>query len=263
VIHTARPEGAADRIVSLVPSLSEALFVLGLGDRVVGVTQWCVHPAAAVARLPKLGGTKDPDLAAILALEPDLVIANKEENRRQDAIALAEAGVPVWVTDPRTVRDGADLLGEIAGLGASAEHVRRFVTPVGAAIDAAEASRPAEPVPVFCPIWKRPWMSVGVDTYAHDLLELCGAANVFAYRTDRRYPRVRDEDIVAAAPELVILPDEPCAFTEKDVQELRKMPLPAAQSGRIHMIDGTWVSWYGPRIVRAIETLRNLIVAGG
>jgi ABC-type Fe3+-hydroxamate transport system substrate-binding protein len=246
------------RIVSLVPSLTEALFALGLGERVVGVTEWCVHPAAEVARLPKVGGTKTPDLAAIRALAPDLVIANREENRRRDVERLQAAGLAVWVSYPRTVREGAELLGELAGLGASEERRREVVDPTLEAVARAEA-RPPGPVPrVFCPIWRNPWMSVGRDTYAHDLIRLCGGENVFADRGDRRYPRVAEEEIRAAAPEVVLLPDEPYRFEERDARELRGWEIPAARDGRIHLIDGTLVSWYGPRIRGAIETLRRL-----
>ncbi len=251
------------RIVCLVPSLTEAIFALGLGEHVVGVTEWCVHPAEAVSRLPRVGGTKTPDLAAVLALRPDLVIANREENRRRDVARLREAGVPVWVTYPRTVAEGAALLEALASvLGAAPEAHARVVAPVRRAVEEARARPPAPRVRVFCPIWGDPWMAVGDDTYAHDLIELCGGENVFAGAGGRRYPIVSAEDIVAAAPELVLLPDEPYAFGPRDVRELRALPLPAARAGRIHLIDGTWVSWYGPRIRRALETLRVLFTGG-
>ena len=246
------------RIVSLVPSLTEALFDLGLGARVVGVTDWCVHPAAGVAGLPKVGGTKDTDVAAVLALRPDLVIANHEENTRRTVERLERAGVPVWVTYPRTVREGAALLRELAALGASEEALRTVVEPVEEAVVEAERTRPAVPARVFCPVWRDPWMSVGADTYAQDLLTLSGGANVFAERRERRYPRVTLDDVAAAAPEVVLLPDEPYAFGPRDVAELRRLPIPAAPD-RIHCIDGTWVSWYGARIRPALATLRRLL----
>ncbi len=263
MILDAPPTSPPRRIVSLVPSLTEALIVLGLGDRLVGITDWCVHPAREVQKIPKIGGTKDPNLEAVLALKPDLVIANHEENTERAVNHLSEAGVPVWVSYPRTVREGAELLSELAALGASAERIREVVNPVLTAVERAEAARPTDTVRTFCPIWKGPWMSVGEDTYAHDLLELCGAANVFANRPERRYPRVKEAEILLTQPELILLPDEPYAFSEVDVRELQGWSVPAAKNGRIHVIDGTWVSWYGPRIFRAIETLRNLIVAGG
>jgi ABC-type Fe3+-hydroxamate transport system substrate-binding protein len=246
------------RIVSLVPSLTEALFALGLGERVVGVTEWCVHPAEGVVPLARIGGTKNPDVGAVLALRPDLVIANREENRRSDVERLEAAGVRVWVTHPRTVRDGVELLGALADLGAPAERRRAVVGPAAAALEAAERRHHGRRVRTVCPIWRNPWMVVGDDSYAHDLITLCGGENIFAGVSRRRYPRVELAEIEAAAPELVLLPDEPYAFGQRDVQELAGLDIPAAHAGRIHLIDGTLVSWYGPRILQASDTLSGL-----
>src|SRR4029453_6350920 len=135
---------SARRIVSLVPSLTESLFALGLGDRVIGVTDWCVHPADAVAKLPKVGGTKDTPIEAILALAPDLVIANHEENTKRSVERLEAAGLDVWVTYPRTVREGAALLRELGErLGASPVAVRAGVGAVEAAVAGAGQGGPA------------------------------------------------------------------------------------------------------------------------
>lgn len=253
------PTRDPQRIVSLVPCLTEALFVLGLGERVVGVTDWCVHPEREVARLPKVGGTKNAKVDRIVALSPDLVIANREENTKRVVERLQRAGVDVWVTYPRTVREGAALLRELAELGAPEPVWREVVEPVEEAVARAERQRPAEPVSVFCPIWRDPWMSIGPDTYAHDLVVLCGGRNVFEDRHDRRYPIVRLEAVEAARPEVILLPDEPYAFGAEDVAELRRLDVPAARDGRIHLIDGTWVSWYGPRIRPALEALGALL----
>jgi ABC-type Fe3+-hydroxamate transport system substrate-binding protein len=250
---------APQRIVSLVPSLTEALFALGLGDRVVGVTDWCVHPRDGLAGLPRVGGSRTPSVERILGLQPDLVIANREENRRRDVERLEAAGIRVWVTYPRSVSDGARLLRELAALGAAADMVEAVVVPVERALEAALARRPARATRAFCPIWKKPWMAVGGGTYADDLLSLCGGRNVFAARAERRYPVVELADIVRAKPEVVLLPDEPYAFGPRDVEELAGLDIPAARDGRIHLIDGTWVSWYGPRIARALQILRPLI----
>jgi ABC-type Fe3+-hydroxamate transport system substrate-binding protein len=255
----ASPVAEPRRIVSLVPSLTEALFALGLGERVVGVTDWCIHPAEDVAGLPKVGGTKDARVEAIAALVPDLVIANREENTRRVVERLEAAGLAVWVTYPRTVREGAALLRELAALGATRAAIESVVEPVEAAVAEAERKRPAQALRVFCPIWRDPWMAVGRDTYAHSMLELCGADNVFADRGDRRYPIVALEDVVAAEPEVILLPDEPYAFGARDVVQLEKLDVPAARDGRIHCVDGTWVSWYGPRILPALKGLRSLL----
>ena len=247
------------RIVSLVPSLTEALFALGLGPRVVGVTDWCVHPAASVAPVPKVGGTKNPSLSRVLELRPDLVLANREENRQRDVEKLRQAGVEVWVTYPRSVADAVALLPELAGLGAPAEVAAPQVEAARRALEVARAHRPERGVPTFCPIWKRPWMAVGADTYAHDLIELCGGRNVFADRPERRYPIVEEAEILAAQPEVILLPDEPYAFGPGDVAELAALDLPAAREGRIHLLDGTLVSWYGPRTARALGELGRLL----
>jgi ABC-type Fe3+-hydroxamate transport system substrate-binding protein len=254
-----KPDRLPARVVSLVPSLTEALIWLGLGRHLVGVSDWCVHPAEAVAKLPKVGGTKTPSIARILELAPDLVIANHEENRRRDVEKLEAAGVPVWVTYPRSVRDGVALLRELAELGTASGASPERVDPIEAAVAEAEAGRPARPARVFCPVWKQPWMSVGRDTYANDMLELCGGENVFAGREDRRYPIVQPAEILAASPEVILLPDEPYAFGPREVAELSELAIPAAARGRIHLIDGTLVSWYGPRIQRAIQTIRPLL----
>jgi ABC-type Fe3+-hydroxamate transport system substrate-binding protein len=251
----------ARRIVSLVPSLTESLFALGLGERVVGVTEWCVHPADAVAGLPRVGGTKDTDTGAVVALAPDLVLANREENTRRTVERLRAAGLRVWVTYPRSVREGARLLRELAALGADRDTLSRVVEPVEAAVAEAEARRPARGVRVFCPVWRDPWLAVGADTYIHDLLRLCGGENVFAGHAERRYPRVDLGEVVAAAPEVVLLPDEPYRFGPGDAAELARLELPATRAGRIHLVDGTLVSWYGPRILPAIERVRSLLAA--
>ena len=117
------PVLAADRIVTLVPSVTESLFCLGLGDRIVGITDWCVHPSDRVSGLPRVGGTKNPSVRQILELEPDLVIANREENPKRALVALRTAGVDVWVTYPLTVRDSVALLRGLAALGATAQAV--------------------------------------------------------------------------------------------------------------------------------------------
>ncbi|HIF94489.1 MAG: helical backbone metal receptor [Myxococcales bacterium] len=291
--------GEFERIISLVPSLSEALVVLGLGDRLVGVTEYCVHPREAFCEIPKLGGTKDSDADAIIALAPDLVIANHEENTERVVRQLANAGIEIWLTYPRTVREGVVLFRELAELGATSSAIERIVVPVEQALKEAaerqvrrwtEAGGPHEPAlsprpRVFCPIWRDPWMTISGDTYIHDLIELCGGENLFAGtapkasvqpvsgeaaagslvrgsensgRRDRRYPIVDLEEVAALSPDVILLPDEPYAFAQADVRELAGLDCPAARDSRIHLIDGTLVSWYGPRITEAIRVLAGI-----
>jgi ABC-type Fe3+-hydroxamate transport system substrate-binding protein len=267
-VHSCRddlPDRNFSRIVSLVPSLSESLEVLGLGDRLVGVTEYCVHPQGAFGGLPKLGGTKDADVRAIIELEPDLVIANHEENTARSVRELAKAGIDVWVTYPRTVREGAHLLRDLAGLGAAEALVERWVFPVERAVEVAMLRRAEGSTgrpKVFCPIWRDPWMTIGRETYIHDMIELCGGENLFAalgtQDADRRYPIVDLEDVVRAQPDVILLPDEPYAFDEADRKRMSAIDCPAARDARIHLIDGTLVSWYGPRIAEAIRVLARI-----
>lgn len=237
------------RIVSLVPSHTETLFALGAGPRVVAVTRYCEEPSAAVAALPKVGGTKNPDLAMIGALAPDLVVMNAEENRREDFDALAAAGLTVFVTEPKTIIDGVHgiaQLGAIAGCRAEGEalaaeqegRVRATLAQVG---DRAS-------VRYFCPIWRKPWMAFNADTYAHDMLRAAGGENVCG-AASARYPTVDLEEIAAAAPEVVLLPDEPYHFTAKDRPALDALgATPALRHDRVHFVDGKALAWYGPRI---------------
>ena len=163
------------RLVSLVPSVTEILFDFGRGEQVVALTDYCTEPAAGVAGKTTVGGTKNPDVAAIIDLQPDLVLAVAEENRRVDVDQLAAAGVPVYVFEPRTVRDGIDLLWRVADLLGCRSEVAGRIEAIEhelADTEAVAATRP--PVRVFCPIWKDPYMTINHDTYIHAMLAACG-----------------------------------------------------------------------------------------
>jgi ABC-type Fe3+-hydroxamate transport system substrate-binding protein len=162
----------------------------------------------------------------------------------------------VWVTYPRTVAEALVEYRQLALLGASADAIAEHVLPSEASaaklLGAAAATPGSTGTRVFCPIWKDPWMAVGGDTYCHDILRLCGGLNVFAELEDKRYPTVTDDDIVQAAPEVILLPSEPFEFGAEHAANLAKLPIPAAVDGRIHLVDGTLLSWYGPRIHPAL-----------
>jgi ABC-type Fe3+-hydroxamate transport system substrate-binding protein len=249
---------APRRIVSLVPSLTELVCDLGCGERLVAVTRYCTEPAAVVAGLPKVGGTKTPDLEALGALRPDLVLLNAEENRREDLAALAAAGLPVFVSFPRTV---AETVAAVARLGA-ALHAPVPAGALAVRIEAAlTAARPAAlaRVRVFCPIWRRPWMSFNADTYAHDVLAVCGGDNVCA-ASPERYPRVELGDVAAADPEVVLLPDEPYPFADRHRSALGALRTTGAwRDQRIHLVDGKALSWYGRRTITALPYFRGLL----
>ncbi|HEX9369580.1 MAG TPA: helical backbone metal receptor [Roseiflexaceae bacterium] len=248
------------RIVSLVPSLTEYLFAIGAGARVAGVTDYCVEPAAQVAGLPKVHGTKNPDRAGIRALRPDLVLASKEENRERDVAALAAAGVPVYVTDICSVQGALDQLAELAGLLAAERGAASLLDGLRAALEQAQPARPTPPRRALAFIWRDPWMAIGRDTYADDLLRLCGAENLARALDGSRYPRAPLDAFMALGPEVVLLPDEPYAFAAGDVAALAEyVDVPAVREGRVALCDGKLLTWYGPRTAEALRVLRGIV----
>jgi ABC-type Fe3+-hydroxamate transport system substrate-binding protein len=251
------------RIVSLIPSMTETLCHLGLADALVGVTVYCVEPREVVRTKQRIGGEKDPDLEAIRALAPDLVIANVEENVREHVDALRAWGLPVWVTYPRTVAAALTMvreLGEVTGATARAEALLAELEPLYARVRAASARR--RPVRVFYPIWRTPWMTVGGDTYVSDLLAVCGAANVFADHPDR-YPSITLDEMAARRPEVIVLPDEPFRFRRAHLADFAAYTqVPAVRDGRLHLVDGKPFTWHGPRLGEALRTLPALFGVG-
>lgn len=212
-----------------------------------------------MASKPKVGGEKDPDLEAIRALAPDLVIANVEENRREDVERLRAWGLPVYVTYPRTVWEGIQLLrqlGEVTGRLEAAEPLARDLERRYRETVAQAGARGR--LRVFCPIWRRPYMTINRDTYVHDMLALAGGANVFADRPER-YPTVTLDEVAAERPEVILLPDEPYRFRKAHLADFEPYPgIPAVRDGRIHLVDGKLLCWYGPRIGEALEVLPPL-----
>ena len=240
-----RPE----RVVSLVPSLSEVLWWWRLADRMVGVTDWCVAPPRAFDHARRVRGTKNPDVGAVVALEPDLVVANEEENRELDVRRLREAGVAVYVTRVRTVAEAADVLarlGAVLGVERAAQELRASILR---ALGALPVEQP--PLATFCPVWRDPWMATGRATFAGDLLARCGFGVVPA-EPDARYPQVELEEVAEADPEVVLLPDEPYRFETRDRAAF------AEWRARVRLVDGTALTWWGPRTPHAVGELARL-----
>jgi ABC-type Fe3+-hydroxamate transport system substrate-binding protein len=226
-------------VVSLVPSLTEAAAATA-PDLLVGATDWCTHPAGL--DVPRVGGTKWPDLDRVLALRPDLVLANAEENRAEDIAALRAAGVRVLVTAPATVAQALDTLAGMCGLLGAGD------PPWLRAARVAWADPPRLPgVRAVVPIWRRPWMVLGRDTFAGDVLSRLGVVNVFAGHAER-YPRLGRDEPAAVDADLVVFPDEPYAFTPDDGPEAWPQARPVFVSGR-HL------TWYGPSLVEAPRVL--------
>lgn len=246
-------------IVSLVPSLTEALFLMGLSREIVGRTAYCVEPAGAVEHTPAVGGTKNPDIARIIDLRPDLVVASAEENVREHVEALIDAGLPLYVSLPKTVRRAIDELADIARLTGRANAAQPWLSEASGIVETLErrlGRRPA--VRYFCPIWRRPYMVAGPDTYMSDLLRLCGGVNIFDAGPARYYP-VELTEVAALSPELILLPNEPYPFADKHLAEIRAFDqVPAVQADRVHLIDGQWITWYGPRIASSLRAVAAL-----
>ena len=225
------------RVVSLVPSSTETL--LALGADVVACTRFCEQPD-----LLHVGGTKNPDIAAIVALRPDVVVLDREENRIEDHDALVAAGLEVFVSDVRTVDQALTVVTELAALAGMYERrAARLVQPP------ARVRRRA-----FVPIWRRPWMSIGADTYGASLLDLLGIDLVTIDSSDP-YPTVELDEIAARRPDLVLVPSEPYVFTDDHVAELGNQ-LPGAE---IIRVDGQDLFWWGVRTPDAIERLSAVL----
>jgi ABC-type Fe3+-hydroxamate transport system substrate-binding protein len=247
------------RIVSLVPSWTETVFAFGLGDSLVGVTRYCVAPDAAVA-IPKIGGTKNPSIRAIIELAPDLVIANAEENRREDIEALRSNGVSVFTTYPRKISSAVESmikLGAALGCESAATVMTREIVRAVSEIETQVGVWAKLRFRAFCPIWKNPWMAFNADTYAHDVLRMLGFNNIYA-SAGERYPRTTIDEAIELRPDFVLLPNEPYEFGAKDVEELKPM-LPPALSRRVVLIDGRDLHWYGAHMQKGLKSLANLL----
>src|SRR5215210_1827803 len=245
-----------ERIVSLVPSLTEALFSLGVGSRVVGRTRYCTQPPRAIGRVAKVGGTKKVDVERVLGLEPDLVVAVREENTREDIERLQWAGVSVFVGAPETVEGALGMLRELAER-VEAPEAEAVLGPIERVYRKLSEARPRRARRVFVPIWKEPYMGVGSDTYVHDVLRTCGGENVCGGYT--RYPVVGLEEVEKLGPEVVLLPDEPYPFSAEDLAEFYALDIPATREDGIHLVDGKLLTWYGPRMASSLMQLAALL----
>jgi len=254
--HPVELPGPARRVVSLVPSLTEAVARSAPG-LLVGATDWCTHPAGLT--VTRVRGTKNPERTAVFALAPDLVIANREENRKLDVDRLREAGLAVWVTVIESVPEAlasmrrllTGPLGlDVPGWLTAAEQA--WALPLPGPLPGPAPGCPARRVAV--PVWRDPWMVVGARTFTGDVLTRLGLDNVFGGGPGR-YPRVEVAEIRAAAPDMVLLPDEPYPFTADDGPE----EFPAQ---RVVLVSGRLLTWYGPSLATARAELLSAILPG-
>ncbi|GIV61904.1 MAG: iron ABC transporter [Rhodothermaceae bacterium] len=250
-----RLENPPRRIVSLVPSQTELLADLGLGPTVVGVTRFCIHPDGWKREKTIVGGTKNVNLDRVRALRPDLILANLEENTRADIEAL-DALAPVFVTDVRDLDGALDMIRTVGRLTGTVRRAAELADGIAAGF---AALPPFPACRAAYLIWRDPYMSVGADTFIHDMLYRAGFVNVFGHRT--RYPVVTPDDLRAARPDVILLSSEPYPFRATHREELRaQLPGPA-----IHLVDGEPFSWYGSRLRYTpayLMRLRARITAG-
>ena len=263
------------RVISLVPYATESLFELGVGDRLIGISERCTRPEGQVAGIARVGDVTAPDFEVIAEMRPDLIIADPFFNTHTVISRLRELGFPVWELSPATVLDAVDVLWQMMRLFEDTGMIHR-VRAIQMALDwTMDSARASEPVRVFAPLWRDPWVTFSRDTFAHDLLRVCGGENVFADRVraegeslpadplmaglDRRYPVVSVGEIEAAQPDVILLPGEPYPFGEKDVRALAGLDVPAAQNGRIYLIEGELLTWPGTRLARALQVIPPLL----
>ncbi len=241
--HAFTLNAAPRRVVSLVPSITETLFALDVGEAVVGITDFCIFPPGLT--LPRLGGTKNPRVEEIRALAPDLVHMNLEENLRRHGDAI-ETFAPVFVSEPKSVDDVESLLGQLGAIHDRRQRAAELV----ALLRQERAALPKRPFTFACPIWKDPWMWCGGDTYVSALVEAAGGRNVLSDRM--RYPQLALEEVLSLRPHVVFLPDEPYLFTQSDAEGIRGARV-------IGPFPGHLFTWHGSRTILGLRYLREVL----
>lgn len=237
------------RIISLVPSQTELLADLGLEEQVIGITKFCIHPEQWFRSKTRIGGTKSLNMDRIRQLQPDLIIANKEENIKDQVEELA-GSFPVWVSDINNLEDALSMIGEIGTMTWTTAAASKIIARIRHAF--AGLPSPASLRKAAYLIWKDPYMTVGNDTFIHSMLEAAGFENMFAEKT--RYPVVDVADIARSGCEYLLLSSEPYPFKQKHMDEL-ELQLPGV---KIMLVDGEMFSWYGSRLLYAAEYFVSL-----
>ena len=240
------------KIISLVPSQTEFLFDLGLENEVIAITKFCIHPNSWYKNKIRIGGTKDVDIQKINLLQPDIVIANKEENIKEQVEAIAK-NYPVWVSDIQTLSDVygmMECLGNITGKAPAALHM---IERIQAGFQSIYCTPKSNPVRTAYLIWKDPYISIGADTFIHQMMAHCRLKNIFDHTL--RYPVVDIQMLKDAGCQLLLLLSEPYPFKQKHIQELQQQ-LPTT---KILLVDGEMFSWYGSRLLLTPAYFNKLI----
>jgi len=240
------------RIISLVPSQTELLFELGLDQEVVGLTKFCIHPIEKFAARTKVGGTKKLKLDLIRSLEPDLIIGNKEENQKEQIEELMEE-FPVWMSDISDLEGAKHTIaqiGELVNREPEAAYLNHLITSGFTDLQTLAAENNLDKKVAYL-IWRKPYMAAGKGTFIDDILMLNGLTNVFKMH---RYPEITPEQLALSKPDLVFLSSEPYPFTQKHLEEIATI-LPGV---KVMLVDGEMFSWYGSRLVKAVQYLFQL-----
>jgi len=244
------------RIVSLVPSQTEMLVDLGLENSIVGVTKFCVHPERIRSEKTIVGGTKNLHLVRVENLDPDFIIANKEENTREDIEALAEK-YPVYVSDIENIQDAKSFALDIGALTGNDDKARVLVSQIDRALMSLKnLTENSNPVSVLYMIWKDPYMAAGTDSFITEMLNLCGVHNVLDkwHEAGLRYPEVSLDQISALNPGIILLSSEPYPFKKTQAVEL------SIQTGiKTMLVNGEIFSWYGSRLIHTLPELKNFV----
>jgi ABC-type Fe3+-hydroxamate transport system substrate-binding protein len=242
----------SQRIVSLVPSLTELLFDLGLNEEIVGITKFCIHPADIEKNRTVVGGTKNVHFDRVATLSPTLIVANKEENTRDDIEAL-QKDYSVLLTDVVTVADALEMIKTVGERVNRQVEAHRLAAQLKASLAALPPVATLRRAAYF--IWRKPWMVAGSGTFIHSMLAVAGFTNVFARQS--RYPVVTPDDLQAVDPEVILLSSEPYPFAEKHFDELQSI----CPNARLMLVDGELFSWYGGRLVYSADYFRHLRMA--
>lgn len=241
------------RIISLVPSITELLYHAGLDEEVVGITKFCVHPQEWFRTKARVGGTKNVHIEKVKSLEPDLIIANKEENVKDQVEAL-QSIAPVWVTDINNFEDAISMIDMCGKITDRDENTSAIIQKIKKSFEQLPINK--TPVSALYLIWRDPYMTIGNDTFIHDMLGKAGFINVYADYT--RYPEVPVEEMIKINPQYVLLSSEPFPFKQKHIEEIKQF-LPDAH---VMLVDGEMFSWYGSRMQFAAEYFKRLSEPG-